>query len=97
MPTIQVALYYHLSVKQKKTDDFLIIICNFTPVIRENYKIGVPHEGTYRELINSDLNIYWGSNVSNGEMTSISEQFHGMDNCISLNLPPLATLILKPM
>ncbi len=83
--------------KAKKTDDFLIIICNFTPVIRENYKIGVPHEGTYRELINSDLNIYWGSNVSNGEMTSISEQFHGMDNCISLNLPPLATLILKPM
>jgi len=83
--------------KAKKTDDFLIIICNFTPLIREKYTIGVPKKGGYRELINSDLNIYWGSNVSNGAIFSMPEQFHGLDNAISLTLPPLSTLILKPM
>ena len=83
--------------KAKKTDDFLIIICNFTPLIRENYKIGVPRDGAYRELINSDLEIYWGSNVRNGEIVSIDEQYHGMRHTIALTLPPLSTLILKPV
>jgi 1,4-alpha-glucan branching enzyme len=83
--------------KAKKTDDFLIIICNFTPLIRQKYAIGVPRSGTYRELINSDLDIYWGSNVSNGEICSIPEHLHGMEHTLSLTLPPLSTLILKPM
>jgi 1,4-alpha-glucan branching enzyme len=83
--------------RAKNPDDFLIIICNFTPIVRKNYRIGVPREGKYQELINSDLEIYWGSNVSNGMISSIPEQSHGMDNTLSLTLPPLATLILKPM
>lgn len=83
--------------KAKKPDDFLVIICNFTPVVRFDYHIGVPRGGSYRELINSDLDIYWGSNVRNSEIHSILKQTHGMDNSLSLTLPPLSTLILKPV
>ena len=83
--------------RAKNPDDFLVIICNFTPIVRENYRIGVPSGGSYMELINSDLEVYWGSNVSNGRINSIPEQAHGMDNTLSLTLPPLSTLILKQM
>ncbi|PIE58331.1 MAG: 1,4-alpha-glucan branching enzyme [Desulfobulbus propionicus] len=81
----------------KNPDDFLVIICNFTPVVREKYRIGVPRWGQYRELINSDLDIYSGSQVTNPEyMHTDQERFHAMDQSLSLTLPPLATLILKP-
>ena len=83
--------------RAKNSDDFLIIICNFTPLVRENYTIGVPYGASYRELINSDLEIYWGSNVSNSEINSVPDSTPGMDNTLSLTLPPLSTLILKPM
>ena len=82
--------------KAKKTDDFLVVICNFTPVIREKYRIGVPQGGRYREIINSDLTIYHGSGVCNSELHTVSEQSYGMDHSLVLTLPPLATLILKP-
>ncbi len=83
--------------KAKKSDDFLVIICNFTPLVRFDYHVGVPRGGSYRELINSDLDIYWGSNVRNSAIHCVPEQTHGMDNTISLTLPPLSTLILKPV
>ncbi len=83
--------------RAKNPDDFLIIICNFTPLIRENYRIGVPSGGSYNELINSDLAVYGGSDVGNGQINSVPEQAHGMDNTLSLTLPPLSTLILKPV
>ncbi len=80
----------------KNTDDFLIIICNFTPVVRKNYKIGVPKEGTYYELVNSDQKVYHGSDISNpSKLKTNQESFHAMDNSLSLTLPPLSTLILK--
>ena len=82
--------------KAKKTDDFLVVICNFTPVIREKYRIGVPKGGRYREIINSDLTVYHGSGVCNSELHTVSEQSYGMDHSLVLTLPPLATLILKP-
>ena len=50
----------------KNPEDFVIVICNFTPVVREQYRIGVPKAGAYRELINSDQEIYGGSGISNG-------------------------------
>ncbi|CAK8714860.1 1,4-alpha-glucan branching enzyme GlgB [Candidatus Electrothrix laxa] len=81
--------------KAKKTDDFLVVICNFTPVIREKYRIGVPQGGRYREIINSDLTVYHGSGVCNSELHTVSEQSYGMDHSLVLTLPPLATLILK--
>ncbi len=81
----------------KNPDDFLVIICNFTPVIRENYSIGVPRGGQYREIINSDLEIYSGSNVVNPEyLETAPGTCHAMDHTLSLTLPPLSTVILKP-
>ncbi len=81
----------------KNPDDFLLIICNFTPVVREQYRIGVPRAGNYRELINSDQDIYSGSNVMNsGIIQSMPYQYHAKENSLSLTLPPLSTLFLKP-
>lgn len=81
----------------KNPNDFLIIICNFTPVVRTDYRVGVPNLGKYVEIINSDLKIYGGSDVCNsGELHSIPEQCHNMDNSLILQLPPLSTIILKP-
>jgi 1,4-alpha-glucan branching enzyme len=82
--------------KAKKTDDFVVVICNFTPVIREKYRIGVPGGGRYKEIINSDLTVYQGGGVCNSELHAVSEQSYGMDHSLVLTLPPLATLILKP-
>ncbi len=79
-------------------EDFLVVVCNFTPVVRTAYQIGVPRGGAYRELINSDLDVYWGSGICNPSPIRSSEQaVHGMDHSLTLTLPPLATLILKPV
>ncbi len=84
--------------RAKDPDDFLIIVSNFTPVVRHDYTIGVPRGGLYRELINSDLDVYWGSNVRNGsDLEAGPVPFHGHDHSLSLTLPPLATVFLKPV
>jgi 1,4-alpha-glucan branching enzyme len=77
--------------------DFAVVICNFTPVVREGYRIGVPRGGYYAELLNSDAHCYGGGNVGNlGGVTARPEPMHGMPFSLSLTLPPLATLILRP-
>jgi 1,4-alpha-glucan branching enzyme len=81
--------------RAKNTEDFLVIVCNFTPVVRENYRIGVPKAGEYHELINSDLAQYWGSNLSNGVIRSLPEASYGFDHSLELLLPPLSVLLLK--
>ena len=76
--------------------DFLVIVMNCTPVVRENYRIGVPEAGDYREKLNSDSSIYGGSNVGNqGGVHSQPSPSHALPHSISLRLPPLAILILK--
>ncbi|NOQ79738.1 MAG: 1,4-alpha-glucan branching protein GlgB [Gammaproteobacteria bacterium] len=77
-------------------DDSVIIVLNFTPVVRENYRIGVPFGGHYEELFNSDSSYYNGSNIGNDDPI-ISEPTPWMDreHSISITLPPLAGLILK--
>jgi 1,4-alpha-glucan branching enzyme len=75
----------------------LVFVFNFTPVPRENYRIGVPVKAFYREVLNSDSTLYGGSNVGNvGGRTSDPIPAHGFSHSISLSLPPLAMLILKP-
>jgi 1,4-alpha-glucan branching enzyme len=76
--------------------DFLVIACNFTPVVRHDYRIGVPQKGYYRELLNSDAGIYGGGGVGNmGGVQSedISSHVHGQS--LSLTIPPLGIVILK--
>ena len=73
------------------------VICafNFTPVPREDYVVGVPDEGSYVEILNSDASWYGGSNIGNsGKVATIRQQQHGFDYAIKLTLPPLAGLFL---
>ena len=77
-------------------DDFLIIALNCTPVARDEYRIGVPAPGFYREALNSDAAVYGGSNIGNlGGVDSQDVASHGLPYSISLRLPPLGALILK--
>ncbi len=79
-------------------EDFLIIVLNCTPVVRDNYRIGVPRSGFYQEALNSDAAVYGGSNVGNlGGIHSEDIASHGLPDSISLRLPPLAVLVLKPI
>jgi 1,4-alpha-glucan branching enzyme len=82
--------------KAKSSDEFLVIVTNFTPVPRVGYRIGVPKPGYYREILNSDSAYYWGSNVGNdGGQATEAIPVHGRPQSLALTLPPLATIMLK--
>ncbi len=77
-------------------NDFVAMVCNFTPVPRGDYRIGVPAAGTYVELLNSDSHLFGGSNVGNGgEVRSEPVAAHGFDQSLRLVVPPLGCLFLK--
>lgn len=83
--------------KSKTKDDFLIIICNFTPVTYDNYKIGAPRLVDYREVFNSDLEAFGGSNVINDGIISPSlEKWHNQPYHITIKIPPLSVIFIKP-
>ncbi len=83
--------------RAKNPDDFLVFVFNFTPVPRYNYRVGVPKWGFYREMLNSDSALYWGSNMGNaGGRHTDPVPWHGRPCSLSLNLPPLGALVLKP-
>jgi 1,4-alpha-glucan branching enzyme len=74
----------------------LLVVCNFTPLVREAYRIGVPQPGRYREILNTDSNSYWGSNVGNqGSVEARQVAHNGWPCSISLTLPPLAAIYFK--
>ena len=76
--------------------DFLVVVCNYTPVPRHDYRIGVPEEGYYRELLNSDAACYGGGNVGNaGGRYSDDFGWHSFPHSVSLTIPPLGVVILK--
>ena len=78
-------------------DDFAVVVCNFTPVMRSAYRIGVPRTGEYLEILNTDSTHYGGSNVGNsGRVTAEQVAAHGHAQSLVLTLPPLATLVLRP-
>ena len=82
--------------KAKRPEDTILIVCNFTPVPRETYRIGVPSGGYWRELLNSDAKEYAGSGVGNaGGMMAEEIAVHGRPYSLSLTLPPLGALFLK--
>jgi 1,4-alpha-glucan branching enzyme len=85
-----------LSYLRKSDNETLIVILNFTPVVRENYRIGVPHGGVYGEVLNSDSEFYAGSNVSNGiEIQASDSPWMNRPHSLTLTLPPLAGIVLK--
>jgi 1,4-alpha-glucan branching enzyme len=74
----------------------IVCVCNFTPVLRQGYRIGVPEGGWYREIFNSDAADYGGSNAGNcGGVSSVESPCHGLPHSLTLTLPPLAVLFLK--
>jgi 1,4-alpha-glucan branching enzyme len=82
--------------RAKNPDDAIVVVCNFTPVVRENYRIGVPAPGYYREILNTDSEIYGGSNVGNwGGGWATPEPHAGRPFHLTLRVPPLGVLFLK--
>lgn len=80
----------------KKQQDTLVFICNYTPMPRHGYRLGVPHAGEYYEVINSDALRYGGSGLENKQpMPSGPTYWQSCPHSILLTLPPLATVILK--
>jgi 1,4-alpha-glucan branching enzyme len=76
--------------------DTLVAIVNFTPIPRYGYRIGVPRGAAYREVLNSDAEVYGGSNLGNfGEVTTVSVAAHGFDQSLALTVPPLGFLLFK--
>jgi 1,4-alpha-glucan branching enzyme len=82
--------------KGTRVEDQIVVVLNMTPVPRENYRIGVPKEGVWKEIHNSDNAAFWGSGFGNKNGIQ-SEKFvcHGRENSIVMNIPPLAGVILK--
>jgi 1,4-alpha-glucan branching enzyme len=77
--------------------DFVLVVCNFTPVPRQDYRVGVPAPGHYRELLNSDAAVYGGSNLGNaGGVEAGPTPWQGQACSLTLTLPPLGVLMLKP-
>lgn len=74
----------------------LIFICNFTPMVRYNYRIGMPYQGYYREILNSDDHKYGGAGVHNDQRLETAPiARHSRQHSLALTLPPLATLVLE--
>lgn len=82
--------------KAKHSDAFVVVISNFTPLVREGYQVGVPQPGYYEEILNSDSEYYWGSNIGNdGGQKTEDGPMHGYEQSLLLTLPPLSTIMLK--
>ena len=86
-----------LTFFRKYNDETILIACNFTPVPRYGYLVGVPCEGVWKEILNSDATMYGGSGVGNqGCVHSEPISWHGLPFRASLTLPPLGVVFFKP-
>ncbi len=82
--------------KGNKPKDDVIVVCNFTQVVRQNYRIGLPKKGKFAEIFNSDAIIYGGSGVKNpNKLTVEALPYDGRDYSIELLLPPLSVTVYK--
>jgi 1,4-alpha-glucan branching enzyme len=84
-------------IRRDKKGDILVFVFNFTPVPQTNYRVGVPINGFYREILNSDSKNFGGSDIGlKGGIHSEEVKWHGRPCSLNLAIPPLAMLILKP-
>ncbi|MEM8944200.1 MAG: 1,4-alpha-glucan branching protein GlgB [Planctomycetota bacterium] len=83
--------------KAQDPEDFVIVACNFTPVVRTNYRLGLPIGGFYNEIFNTDSEYYGGSNVGNfpGVEAEATES-HSRPFSAEFTLPPLGVVVFKP-
>jgi 1,4-alpha-glucan branching enzyme len=78
-------------------EDQILFVCNFTPVVRDNYRVGVPLEGSWREILNSDAALYGGSGQGNfGGLSTIPLPIHGRPFTLNMTLPPLGVVAFQP-
>jgi 1,4-alpha-glucan branching enzyme len=83
--------------RARDAGDFVLVVCNFTPIPRHAYRVGAPAPGYYRELLNSDAGVYGGSNLGNaGGAWAEPTPWQGQPYSLALTLPPLSVLMLKP-
>lgn len=87
-----------LSFIRKSKEDYVIVVMNCSPIVRTDYCIGVPEMTAYSEILNSDEKAFWGSGVANTESLHPSDApRHGRPYSLSITIPPLAGIILKPI
>jgi 1,4-alpha-glucan branching enzyme len=80
----------------RNTNERVVFLCNFTPVVHYNYRLGVVEPGSYRELLNSDAELYGGSGVGNyGHVQSSPHPMHNREHSLLITVPPLGALIFK--
>jgi 1,4-alpha-glucan branching enzyme len=83
-------------VRKSREGEMIVFIVNATPIVRHNYRLGVPRPGFYREVINTDAETYGGGNVGNlGGVQSEGVHWMGREQSILIQLPPLATVAFK--
>lgn len=79
-----------------KDGRFVVVLCNFTPVPREAYRVGVPKKGWYREILNTNSEYYGGSNLGNPPAIETEDIAHyAREQSLSLTVPPLGTIVLE--
>ena len=84
-------------LRRGKNGEPVVVVCNMTPVVRTDYQVGVPQGGRWREMFNTDAEVYGGSNVGNGGyLNAIEGSWQGRPAALSLTLPPLGTLVMAP-
>ena len=82
--------------KSDNADDFIVVLCNFTPEVRQNYRIGVPKRGDYVEVFNSDAEEFGGSGVKNeGDLHTEDYGWHEREQSLVITVPPMATIYLR--
>ncbi len=81
--------------KGHDAENDLIIACNFTPVVRDNYRIGIPKKGKLKEVLNSDDTKYGGTGLLNKSIKSSTKPWHGHKKSIEITIPPLGVVIIK--
>jgi 1,4-alpha-glucan branching enzyme len=81
----------------RNPNDQLLFVCNFTPVVRQNYRVGVPREGSWKEALNSDAPLYGGSGQGNfGGLSAVPLPIHGRPFSLNMTLPPLGIVVFRP-
>jgi 1,4-alpha-glucan branching enzyme len=83
--------------RSRRSEDYLVFVCNFTPTPHEKYRIGMPEAGRHLEIFNSDAAMFGGSNKGNGgSVEAQPTPSHGRPASAELTIPPLGTIVLKP-
>lgn len=81
----------------KTPGDQLLFVCNFTPVVRQNYRVGIPQGGRWAEILNSDAPLYGGSGQGNfGGLKTVPLPLHGRPFSLNMTLPPLGVVVFRP-